>query len=323
MDSLEAIGACKRAAAARTPFFWGFDMAHSPLSMLWIQRDRPPRPLVSGEWAEVTHCGAQSSAELRQRRVERYRGLRTPFWAYGAPGSGVSINVGRTLVASNWSHAVELLHGAFGQRDAHGRGTSPTAGGRALLAAYTSVQIVNHNEFYAGSAPRHEIVMLHWREWESLAALATAGTRDAAALSRPPPAESVRCGRHPHLFACGTAHLRRFAHCGNGAIRGAAFAGIGLHSASCHDDEASSAPPAPPPTCPNATASLPPEACVQWRARSRAVPCEHNVTFGCCGDAMWVAGCRGDFRCGGGKLLRCGDPFWKPGRAAHWCSCVK
>ena len=316
-------------------------MAYSPQSALWVQRDRPPRPLSSGEWAEVTHCGAQSSAELRQRRVERYRGLRTPFWAYGAPGSGVSINVGRTLVARSWDHAVELLHGAFGQRDARGRGTPPTPEGRALLAAYTSVQVVNHAEFYAGSAPRHEIVMLHWREWESLAELSTASMRDAAGAgakdtaqegaapdasgssARAAPAESIRCGRHPHLFACGPAHLRRFVHCGNGAIRGAAFAGIGLHSASCQEQQQSGETrSASPPTCPNATGSLPPEQCVLWRARSKAVACEHNVTFGCCEGGMWVVGCRGDFRCGG-RLLRCGDPFWKPGRAAHWCSCTR
>ena len=66
------------------------------------------------------------------------------------------------------------IHGAFDQRDAYGRGTQPTPEGRALLAAYTNVQIVNHAKLYAGCAPRHEIVMLHWREWESLAVLASA-----------------------------------------------------------------------------------------------------------------------------------------------------
>lgn len=61
---------------------------------IWLHQ--PPHrlllPPASGTWAEVTHCFYFNWGEAVHGG--------TPMWLFAAPGSGLSLNVGRTLILS-------------------------------------------------------------------------------------------------------------------------------------------------------------------------------------------------------------------------------
>jgi len=143
-----------------TPFFSPLDDAHDPQDSVWVhQGARLLRPAPNHSWVEVVHCAANSS----------FRGK----WFYAAAGSGVSINVGRTMVVPDAGHSI---------------------GNDARLwldllarSKFDSVQIM-HQVSYS-SEKRHEILMAG-KESEVL-----------DANSR-----GVKCGRYPRLFRCPKTH---------------------------------------------------------------------------------------------------------------------
>ena len=126
----------------------------------------------------------------------------TSFWL--APGSGVSINLGRTVAVHTWSDAANLLfaltgsetHVKPGQRCATAAPGGPF-GRRAALP--DSVQILQPRTEYFSREPRHEILWL--------------GHSECEALRHDTP--GVRCGRSPHLFPCtpNSSALRFMARC--------------------------------------------------------------------------------------------------------------
>ena len=196
LRALADVGVCKaEAAPPYHPFYWGHDIYANPRNSIWIHRTEGPQPLADNAWVEVTHCAFPQGVN---------RGTTYPLWTYVAPGSGVSINVGRTMVASSYAHATRMLREAFAKADLSGPSDTvtnvdgaavPTAVGSAL-ASYDSLQIVNHREYHSIEA-RHEIVLLKLRE-ESSFTLRTAG---------------LMCGRHPHLFHCAERDLWRLDNC--------------------------------------------------------------------------------------------------------------
>ena len=77
------------------PFFIAHDVEVNQESLVWIRHPVPHRPVPNHSWAEVTHCART--------------GLQGALWAYYAPGSGMSLNVGRTLVLSGRYQANAIL----------------------------------------------------------------------------------------------------------------------------------------------------------------------------------------------------------------------
>ena len=109
---------------------------------LWVhQPARPaPAPAVSYTWIEVTHCAYRS-------RVEGITGL-SPMWFYATPGSGLSINVGRTLaIDHDPAGPTEKLRLALtrGYANRHNR----TAGGR-IFGTDRVLRFFGHNTTIGG-----------------------------------------------------------------------------------------------------------------------------------------------------------------------------
>lgn len=165
----------------------------TPLDTVWIHRSRNAQPLPNHSWAEIVHCSAGPAA------ATNYRGILYPMWAYGAPGSGLSVNLGRTLVASSFEHAIVILHQIYGEVRADGNGTVPTSLSTDLLTRYDSIQIVKHLEYFSNEI-RHEIVMLHRREYERIDGLSDLGA-------------GFMCGRYPKLFPCRVEDYARHSQC--------------------------------------------------------------------------------------------------------------
>eukprot|EP00966_Prymnesium_polylepis_P184761 4282086-Prymnesium_polylepis.1 len=155
-------------------------------------------------WVEIAHC-AQTPRKPRGYGA----GVRHPSWKFGpawfyvASGSGVSINVGRTLVFRRYGVASRWLARAVPGRleqdgPAPANSAPPPLNFSGLnVSELDSVQILENNEYYSRE-PRHELVMLRMGEGAGLTSL------------------SVMCGRHPHLSPCargGAAALARLANC--------------------------------------------------------------------------------------------------------------
>ena len=189
LRALAGVGICKSEAAPPFhPFYWGHDTLANPRHSVWIHRTEGPVAAADNEWVEITHCAL--SAGVRG-------GSAHPLWAYAAPGSGVSLNVGRTLVAHSYPHATWMLRTVF-PLDGGSSGHMDTnrSGGANPLAGYDTLQIVNHREFHSVEA-RHEIVFLRHHEHDVLS----------------PSTPGLMCGRHPHLFTCSDDDLKRMDGC--------------------------------------------------------------------------------------------------------------
>ena len=201
----------------------GHHMATQPMHSVWIHQPGPHEPVASHGWIEVTHCASRGWGMMGPAW------MLSGMWLYAAPGSGVSINVGRTMAFQSYEKASHFLANIFCeppdctlnltrcpptlqpmQRRGPGLGWQivPNVGGvtrrskgvhEALPADLDSIQIIDHYEYYSHE-PRHEIVMLHRPECSSL--------RDLPGLM---------CGLHPHLFPCPPdgAAITRVSTCGS------------------------------------------------------------------------------------------------------------
>lgn len=171
---------------------------------LWVQQ--PPDSLVarrhfsSDAWVEVAHCYYSSE------RVSSH----TPTWFYELPGSGLSLNIGRTLrldeaelgaafagrvhvalTRGSVAYAAALLGGASSDAllSAPARSRLASALGGANLTEFDSVQFPLRGTPSWGAERYTEIVMIGW-----------VGGEAGFVTSR---LEQLRCGRSPHLRRCG------------------------------------------------------------------------------------------------------------------------
>lgn len=154
--------------------------------------------VASFSWVEVTHCAYRS-------RVEGTTGM-TPMFFWNAPGSGISVNVGRTLVIRSdpgEKLRVALARGYINRGPTMGR----TFGRNKILRAFghnttpDSVQFINWREAPTSRSHFNDmpnlIVMLKWGcELHLL-------TKHL---------EHVRCGRVPDLRACRPTDAAVMAH---------------------------------------------------------------------------------------------------------------
>ena len=104
LRALAEVGACRMDGSSSRPFFWN----GLPRDAVWVQRSLAPRSFADGSWVEVVHCAVTSTSEIADAA---YRGHHSAFWTYAAVGSGVSMNLGRTLVAKSYAHGVRLPEG--------------------------------------------------------------------------------------------------------------------------------------------------------------------------------------------------------------------
>ena len=116
----EAGGVCRRNAKyAMPPFFAPMHVTTDPPDSMWVRRNlfvSRNAPLRNFTWVEVSHCGMlHEGADAAARAASSAVGLTTAAatmasgggWLYVARGSGVSLNVGRTLVLG-YRKAAEL-----------------------------------------------------------------------------------------------------------------------------------------------------------------------------------------------------------------------
>ena len=196
-------------------------------------------------WVEVTHCGAGKSTPHKPFNTSSppaWKYFSGPAWFLAAPGSGVSINVGRTIVMSEpaaW-RATQLLTRSFqGSRaecDQHGKGwwrmrehgwqqphEHPWLPEHALPPGLDSIQILDH-KWVNSAEHKSEIILL--REAECASVKSMHGSR-------------IRCGRHPFLVdvrepSC-QRHLERMENChAPGTIVGPRAAKLGVKKVDCN-----------------------------------------------------------------------------------------
>ena len=213
VDFLIRIGACGRSAALpHIPFFRNIFNYASPTGSIWIHQYS--RAIPNNSWVEVMHGNVSID---RRKESWKIGGM----WSYVAPGSGVSINVGRSIVLP-YGDAANLLARIFcigsrcsnpakrcdpsvrwkgplkhDWRIARGKGGVATALPFRLnyfahswlddidFQTLDTIQIVEHYEYFSDEA-RHEIIDLRYPECKVL-------THDMPEL---------RCGREPYLFKC-------------------------------------------------------------------------------------------------------------------------
>ena len=113
---LSQVGMCKwEAKPPFQPFYFVQDMLAGPVDTMWLSRFPPEVPLASHTWVEVVHCPNRRATSGR-RRLERQPLMNwkfRPMWFYLAPGSGISINLGRTVAVRSYDAAVWLLRRMF------------------------------------------------------------------------------------------------------------------------------------------------------------------------------------------------------------------
>ena len=102
---LERHGLCN---SQSSPPFYPFYARHGrPVNIpnaLWRTNDEAPAPaLASSTWVEVTHCAIPTT---RAGFSAWQHGL---FWLFVAPGSGLSVNIGRTRAVASFEEGRSIL----------------------------------------------------------------------------------------------------------------------------------------------------------------------------------------------------------------------
>ena len=147
-----ALGLCPHHSKYRPlPFYYPHHVAmngmqsHDPMDTVWIARDAwhsRAQAALNHSWVEVTHCSSgitgrsysTINGSLAGPHGDPARSLRRaigPAWFYVAPGSGVMVNVGRTLVVTMEEARVILNRldlGDVSSRALGCRAPQPTAG---------------------------------------------------------------------------------------------------------------------------------------------------------------------------------------------------
>ena len=220
---MECMPSCDHSSASpqSTIFYTPMALLSSPSNSAWVHSDEQATA-ASGDWVEVTHCPSRSL-------TRSHRGKRGA-WFYIAPGSGVSLYVGRTAVLDE-----RVVHAAP-------RGASSPASREALRikeALRVSEAMGHLGSGNADDAWLSERFGVNATRLESVQRIHTYGAHcterqkpveillldptlsEAVTVSDPRLRDRIRCGRHPWLRPCGAAEAAKqisfLGRCGEGA----------------------------------------------------------------------------------------------------------
>ena len=243
------VGVCQyEAMPPLQPFYSRQDVSASPIDTLWVHQDAPAQPISPNSWAEITHCAVKWTGGFLHGVRPWNAGLawkHMPFWAYVAPGSGVSVNVGRTLVVESYREATKILtllfpgqlpltgltceqleHNASAAPCARPKGREPkdaacsVAGLEWLLPKLAAVtgsrQPFDMRGAVSMAQSLDSLQIVAHKEYysrEPRHELIMLRRRECTALQHDTP--GVRCGRAPHLRPCAPddAALQHMAQC--------------------------------------------------------------------------------------------------------------
>lgn len=202
-SKLLAMGVCRyNSRPPHQPLYWMHDTSANPKDAVWIHKPRGADIAVGNHsWIEVTHCPQNILAPQGSNSIG------APMWLYVAPGSGVSLNVGRTLALTSYRAVRRLLEEAFSlgsNRSCHGGMQRANLPPGHPLESIDTIQVLGHKEYFSAER-RHEIVDLRAGECDILQASTKSAIRAGGA--------TVACGREPHLFQCEPPALRRVTEC--------------------------------------------------------------------------------------------------------------
>lgn len=161
------------------PYFIAHDVQVNTKDLIWRRHEVPHKPVQNHTWIEITHC----------RRPE----ISGAMWTYYATGSGVSMNVGNTLVTRHRKYAMNYLKsiGLLTKND-----DQKNCNSKNYTSIYDSIQVLDGYEYYSRE-PRHEIIFLRHRECDALSI----------------DMNGLKCGKYPNLFTCEKDHLSRMNSC--------------------------------------------------------------------------------------------------------------
>lgn len=180
LEFLHETGICSfNSFPPKQPFFVGHDVQVNTKNMIWVRHTLPHTPVPPNTWTEITHCANPS--------------ISGAMWTYYAPGSGVSMNVGNTLVTRHRRHAMKLLM-SWGLLE---KNNKKICHAKSYNNTYDTIQVLDGFEYYSRE-PRHEIIFLRHRECDKVFTHTT----------------GVKCGKYPELFSCSKEHLKRMNTCG-------------------------------------------------------------------------------------------------------------
>lgn len=118
------------------PFFSWIGIKENPWDALWISRPYPRTQVPSSGWIEVTHCPLTAPLRTSAKVTHMWPAWKQqPMWLHAAPGSGVSINVGRTYVAKTYEEAAHILARLLPGESPVGRCPTETVGRLHATAA--------------------------------------------------------------------------------------------------------------------------------------------------------------------------------------------
>ena len=172
------------------PFFASIDLYNSPLGALWISRSGSGRtqPIPNHSWAEITHCAQGALWELEAVAKPRPAWKCKPMWLYVAPGSGVSINVGRSIVVPDFIEASRLLAQAF-PGDLKPGPASPVSTKRRVAREATTSGVGDDVWWTPGHRTKRKVAMESSRERPRQGQRGTAHARARFHTASPPPPE--------------------------------------------------------------------------------------------------------------------------------------
>jgi hypothetical protein len=115
--SSEAIGELSKASVCQAspkpperPFFSWIGIKENPWNAVWISRHFPRTAALSHAWVEVTHCALPAPKRTEEAHTHTWPAWKQqPMWLHAAPGSGVSINIGRTHIVQTYEEAALLM----------------------------------------------------------------------------------------------------------------------------------------------------------------------------------------------------------------------
>jgi len=133
--------------APERPFFVYIGREENPRNLLWIAQPFP-RAAPSHSWVEVTHCSVR---QPHQNGAPAWR--QKPMWMYVAPGSGISIDIGKTHVVHSYQEAMDILASFFTGEERGTQTLCPGEGQQLPAVRPLPEPVLDGMEWYAPIKP--------------------------------------------------------------------------------------------------------------------------------------------------------------------------